>query len=119
MVFPESERVLLSTTEIDNEIMLVRNKLVSSAIDPCSVILFGSASNGMMTTHSDIDLLLICKDATHVRICMDRLIPYRPLSTYPVDLIWMTISEFQRKKDVGGIAYVANHEGQIILGEPT
>lgn len=83
---------------------------------PCKVILFGSFSKGSASEDSDIDVLLICQSDDHIK--RTRAIIYDglkgPIAKIPVDFIYVTNQEFNRKKNSGGVCFIANIEGEII-----
>lgn len=84
---------------------------------PTMVWLFGSMARGEATVNSDIDLLLVYEDETSVRIAREQI--YRdlkaPLTSLPSDLIFVTREEFERKSLMGGVCFIAKHEGVDLL----
>jgi predicted nucleotidyltransferase len=100
-VFADTQKIDLPASEVQSQIEKVRLG-IQKAIDPKAVILFGSAARGKMTTHSDIDILIICKDQDHLKASMKALAPHRPLSSYSMDIVWYTSADFMRKKELGG-----------------
>ena len=90
--------------------------LVLSQTDPLKLYLFGSAAEGKMTDQSDFDFLLVFETAAQIKLAQKKLKKHYPLSQYPVDIIWVTQEEYQRKKELGGICFVVEREGLIMGG---
>lgn len=82
---------------------------------PVKVILFGSAAENKMTDQSDFDFLVIHSTEDAIKSAQKSLRPHYPLSEYPVDIIWLTAAEFQAKRDIGGISFIASREGQVLF----
>jgi len=88
---------------------------ILAVAEPDSIILFGSAATGQMTSESDIDLLVVepAPENTHTESVRIR----RALGDigYPVDLIVMATGRFEETKGViGGLAYPAYKYGQVL-----
>lgn len=75
------------------------------------VYLFGSAASGKMTDQSDIDLLVVCPDRESIRPMQKKLRNLPRLTQFPVDLVWIDRDAFDHKKSIGGICFVAYHDG--------
>ncbi|MBF0509336.1 MAG: nucleotidyltransferase domain-containing protein [Deltaproteobacteria bacterium] len=82
---------------------------------PDKIILFGSAASSLMTSDSDIDLLVV---EDHIA---DRRGEYVRIRTslrgmgYPFDIFLISTQSYQTTKDlVGGIAYPAARQGRVI-----
>jgi predicted nucleotidyltransferase len=85
---------------------------VRAASTPERIILFGSAVDGRFKEGSDLDLLLIYADAAVLRSARSGIRQGGRLSVHcPVDLIFVTTQRFAAYCDLGGICYVAAHEG--------
>lgn len=85
---------------------------IASAATPIHIILFGSAADGRFREGSDLDILLVFADIAALRDGRQKIRKLGPLCTHcPVDLVFMTLEHFHRLKDIGGIAYIAHHEG--------
>ncbi|MBF0608005.1 MAG: nucleotidyltransferase domain-containing protein [Candidatus Magnetobacterium sp. LHC-1] len=88
---------------------------ILTVASPGKVILFGSAATGGMTSHSDIDLLVVEADLdnrrqeyVHIRRALRGM-------GYPFDIFFISAEWFEQSKDViGGIAYPANKHGKVI-----
>lgn len=89
----------------------VANKIrLSSA--PDAIILFGSGAAGTFCEGSDLDLLLIYPDLQTLRQGRQNLRTVRPFGVpCPVDLIFVTKEHYDASKNLGGVCFVACHEG--------
>lgn len=88
--------------------------LIVTQAKPRAVYLFGSASEGKMTDQSDFDFLVIVEGAHSLRASQRTLLPFYPLSEYPVDIVWVTEERFERMKLLGGICFVVHEEGRCL-----
>ncbi len=78
--------------------------------------LFGSASEGKNTVDSDLDILVIVLDNFANDIPFYYSIVNQPFfSPVAVDWIFMSSSEFNLKKDTGGVARIAHINGMRIF----
>jgi len=88
---------------------------ILAVCQPDCVILFGSAATGQMTPDSDIDLLVVDREASDARaqaLNIRRVLVGLP---YPFDVIVMSRERFDETRDViGGIAWPAAHHGKVI-----
>lgn len=89
-------------------------EFVLSKTSPELVLLFGSAAVGKFDAQSDIDLLIVFSDLTAATKGRKALYSGKPLKEHSVDFICMARDEFERKKDLGGIAYVAHADGTVL-----
>lgn len=80
-----------------------------------AVYLFGSAARGEMSDQSDIDLLIIMPTLSDIRPTQKNLRHIQTVSPFAVDLVWVDISTFERKKDLGGICFTAHNEGHCLF----
>lgn len=88
---------------------------IVSVTQPERIILFGTASTGQMTKDSDIDLLVLERDAQDNRAKRLRIRQALKDLGYPFDVIVMPTERFEESKDViGGIAYPANKYGRVV-----
>ncbi len=90
-------------------------EFVLSKTKPELVILFGSAATGRFDSYSDIDLLVVFSDLTAATIGRKALYSGKALKEHSVDFVCVARDEFDRKKDLGGIAFVAQNEGQVLF----
>lgn len=99
-------------SEIDGE--KIAQELVSKLSERVSILeayLFGSAAEGRMTRDSDIDLLLVIADeASETDVYAEVNKPF--FSPIAVDWIILDKSNFDRKKNYGGVAFIAYHQGK-------
>ena len=80
---------------------IVRNlvKRIVRAVDPRRIILFGSAANGQMGPHSDIDVLVVMPDGVHRRQTAQHI--YRSLIGFGIakDIVVVTESDVREYGD--------------------
>lgn len=112
MQFLRCTRKLLDTNWVNHEAQRIVALIAGSK--PIKIILFGSAAENKMTDQSDFDYLVIHSNHEAIKRAQHNLRPYYPLSKYPVDIIWVTETEFKTKCDVGGICFVAAREGKVL-----
>lgn len=83
---------------------------------PEAVYLFGSAARGGMTTASDIDLAIIFETLGALKrerpIVLEKIA--RKNLGVPVDLLFFTKDEFNRKSSLGGVCMVIKDDGKQI-----
>jgi predicted nucleotidyltransferase len=92
-------------------------KTIVEVTKPRTLYLFGSAVEGKMTDQSDFDLLSIYEDSPSLRCAQKALLPYYPLSNYPVDIVWVTKERFEKMSGIGGVCMVAYEEGRCLYSE--
>lgn len=95
--------------------------LAREALDFCKiankaeeVYLFGSAATGDMGPHSDIDLLVVLKDLDQLKKCHEAVLR-NPFQKWPIDWVFKTMEDFIRRSEVGGVCYIAKHQGKRLL----
>ena len=88
---------------------------ILSLCTPDQIFVFGSAASNEMTDHSDVDLALIfCNEAelSAARNCVFR----RAVNDeWPQDLVLFLKSDFERKKNIGGLCQIIADEGICIF----
>ena len=103
---------MLSTLDIDK----VRD-VITQAMHPEKIYLFGSYADGKATEDSDIDLVVVMDSelAPHKRnVALKRLFPKRAFS---LDAFVYTPQEFARYRDIPGtIVYNAARYGRLLHG---
>ena len=110
---------MLSTRKpIDSALLLkeaisIAQKIVSQT-DPQKVICFGSIASGLTTDQSDIDLLIVLENHTDIMEARRKFLPVRKGYKTPLDLVWMNSEDFERKKEIGGIAMIAHEDGIVL-----
>ena len=90
---------------------------IALATKPRSIYLFGSVAEGSSTDQSDFDFLVVVRNTKDIRTAQKNLLPSRPLSKKPIDIIWMSESEFESKSQIGGIAFIAREDGKLLYHE--
>lgn len=83
-------------------------------VSPVMVYLFGSAARGEMTTASDLDFLVVVSDDAPMRDLKKRYYASSGEREVPVDAIFVTESEFQKRAGLGGVCMVCRDEGLIV-----
>jgi hypothetical protein len=73
------------------------------------VIVFGSFALRQMTQGSDVDLLIVVDDSEDPRKFRRNF--FRPPASWPTDLIIVTQSRFDERKDFGGVIMEAVDTG--------
>jgi predicted nucleotidyltransferase len=97
---------------------IIREEIAAilSSCKPKSVFLFGSAARDEMTDSSDIDLLVVVADGSDLKGIKQKYYCRRKTHTWPVDIIFLEQTDFDRKCQVGGVAMICKQEG-ILLHE--
>jgi predicted nucleotidyltransferase len=108
-----------NTTPISNEVRLARIERTRDAIvkvlSPIQIYVFGSAATGeRFDSSSDIDCLAVLGDETLASRSWKRFGEIRSQLDWPVDLVVLSQSIFDKKRDLGGVAYIATHEGVLV-----
>ncbi len=106
----------LNPQPIDQSIVLGWARSVAAKIRqfsvPENIILFGSGAEANFREGSDLDLLLVYPSLETLRQGRKMLAKARPFGVpCPVDLIFVTRERYAASKDLGGICFVACHEG--------
>tara|TARA_B100001248_G_C27399436_1_gene468787 strand:- start:12161 stop:12508 length:348 start_codon:yes stop_codon:yes gene_type:complete len=90
-------------------------EILSRKLKVQRIILFGSAVEGSFTPDSDLDILLVF--ANHEDLENSKTLLYgKPLSSFAVDFILKTEKEYNLRKDVGGVCFIASREGLDLYG---
>jgi len=88
---------------------------IAEQFRPERIILFGSWARGTQTPDSDVDLLVIVREAPDpraLRIAMRRAVNGMGL---PKDIVVLTADVFETNRRVPGtIAYPADQEGKVL-----
>ena len=102
----------VSAEVVDTLVKSMASRIRSVCL-PERIVLFGSAAEGRFVEGSDIDLLLIF--ATREELLEGRQTLRsigRLCSGTAVDLVFVTHEHFATKKDLGGVCFIAEHEGR-------
>lgn len=101
---------MLSQSQLSEFIKPMINALPTSA----KVILFGSYARNEADDSSDIDLLVLAKEFPDKANAYLNLKSALGRSSIGVDLVLMTLTEFEKRSQVPGtLPYWANKEGKI------
>jgi len=98
-----------------NELNAVVSRVVANARQPAKVIVFGSYARGVADEDSDLDLLVVeqelfdkGKEYLRLKAAVGRI-------GVGVDLLLMSESEFERRRQVlGTVPYWASQEGRVL-----
>ena len=74
------------------------------------VYLFGSALSNQFSKDSDIDLMLIFKDMDSIQDAYKHLSKVQ-LSHWPVELVYKTKEDFDKRAHIGGVCFDVFHDG--------
>lgn len=83
---------------------------VADSLPLCSAFLFGSAAIGRNTANSDLDILLVVPDEYDIKKYY-QFVNKPHFSPVAVDWIIKTASDFEKEKEIGGVAMVAAQTG--------
>lgn len=82
-------------------------------LHPQRVVLFGSQARGDATDASDLDLLVVVPNPPGRQEAWRLARQLAP--DLPLQLVFLSPEEWEETRDVvGGIAYPAHHEGQVL-----
>lgn len=81
------------------------------------VKVFGSFVSNRMTAASDIDIAVIIPDTWRTKDFLDRLYSKGPLANWPIDLVVLRLSQYNKKKEIGGVSFDIYHEGIDLFPE--
>lgn len=83
---------------------------LTAAMPVSTAYLFGSAAIGKNTEHSDLDILLIIPDGADIKKYY-QFVNTAFFSPVAVDWIIKTSSNFEKDREIGGIAMIAAQTG--------
>ncbi len=107
-------RKLVDSATVQAAVMeVVREIRKAGAVE--AIYLFGSAACGTVTDQSDLDFLIVCLDHQTIRDTQKKLRHIQTLTSFALDLVWVDLQRFKRLKDVGGVCFVAYHDGQRLF----
>lgn len=104
----------ISAAECKN-ILDAKLKYILTLCQPNQIFVFGSAARNEMTDHSDVDLALIFIVEAELRAAREVVFRRAPGDEWPQDLLLYTKSEFERKKNTGGVCQLIAQEGICIF----
>ncbi len=104
----------LEKTAVD-ELIDFELKNILNLFQPEKILLFGSAARGEMTDFSDLDLLVIVDDQTDLKQLKKDFYCRKKTHSVPVDIIFMTSSDYLTKSQIGGIAMICQQEGRLLF----
>ena len=104
----------ISETVVDAAIA----KIVSGIVEvftPEWIILFGSAAEGQVTDQSDLDFLIVTSTVDEIRQHQKSLKHLQKLTQFPLDLVWVDLKTYERKREIGGVCMIASEDGKILF----
>ena len=106
------------TMGIDETLKAEIVRRILTVARPDRIILFGSAARGEMDGDSDIDLLVLEAEPENTREEGYNLRRAIGDLAYPFDVIVIPTERFEATKNlIGGIAYPAHKDGQVIYDQ--
>jgi predicted nucleotidyltransferase len=88
---------------------------IVAVLNPTRVYIFGSATSGVnFDGESDIDCLAVVESDAQAATSWKLFGKIRKQISWPLDLICLSETEFQRKQNLGGVAFIATHEGRLL-----
>lgn len=84
---------------------------ISSLVPQSQIFVFGSFVRDQFTSGSDIDLAVILPDSWKVKDFLDQLYLMGTLSNWPIDLVVFRSTEFNQKKEIGGVCFDIAEDG--------
>jgi predicted nucleotidyltransferase len=88
---------------------------IVNVLSPKEIYLFGSAvSSETFDEGSDIDCLAVLGSEAEASRWWKSFGKIRRQLDWSLDLVCLSEDEFARKKDLGGVAFIAHHEGILL-----
>jgi predicted nucleotidyltransferase len=89
-------------------------KILSQNVKVTEAYLFGSATSGKMTKDSDLDILIVLDSIADLKAA-HKIVYAEGFTKYAVDWIFKEKSDFEKRKNFGGVCFIAFHEGVRLL----
>lgn len=86
-------------------------KRISAVESNCKVFIFGSFAEHRFTAESDLDIAVIIPDSWSEKHFLQEVYQAGPLSTWPLDLVVLKKSRFEKRKDIGGVCFDIRESG--------
>jgi predicted nucleotidyltransferase len=95
---------------------LVESKLkwILEGCSPTRVILFGSASRGELTDHSDVDFAVLFESLQALKEGRLKLFSRPRDDDWPQDILCFVEADFLVRVQTGGVCEIIAEEGQVI-----
>jgi predicted nucleotidyltransferase len=77
-------------------------------------LLFGSATTGKMTPDSDFDILIVVESEQDIKAAQ-KIVYSKDFSKIAVDWIFKIKTDYEKRKQLGGVCFVAFNEGISLL----
>lgn len=100
--------------ELTSMVDILRQTILEVS-SPEKIILFGSAVTGKFDAMSDIDLVVIYPTPELAIDARKVLYRSKPLKSQAVDYLCVDRDTFEKKSTIGGIYYLAAHEGRVLF----
>jgi predicted nucleotidyltransferase len=113
VTFQKMNRRPMAPQELE-QLLSAEQERVLTVCQPRFLYLFGSAARGEMTDSSDLDLLVVVEDHVNLRELKKAYYKQRSHALHPVDILFFRESEFNARKAIGGVCYLAMTEGRIL-----
>ena len=97
---------------------LVENVLtdLSGVAGLTAIVLFGSAATSEMSEASDLDIVMVFDTEEHCNLARREVHSLRRTALWPMDILCVDLATYRSKSEIGGVYFVAAHEGRIIYG---
>lgn len=92
---------------------------ITSEFQPESIYWFGSSFSGQMTKASDIDLAILFDTKESLASARAKIVRYIDILDTKIDVSFFLKDYFDKKKEIGGIAYVIATTGKKIYDKNT
>ncbi len=88
-------------------------------LSPEFIYVFGSAATGEgFDAQSDIDCFVVVEREDVASRSWKLFGRIRKQLGWALDMVCFSMAEFEKKRDVGGVAFIATHEGKLIYSRP-
>lgn len=113
------KKVLAKKLDKDRVEALVQSELsfIESRCLFKEVYLFGSAARGEMTDFSDLDFLVVCRNEADLKYSKQNYYLHHHGNVWPVDIIFVTAEEYEKRSKTGGVCMVCKQEGRLLKSE--
>lgn len=107
---------LKTASEIQNskDFSLAESKrlieILSQSVSISEAYLFGSGSTGMVTPDSDLDILVVLELTDEIKKAQ-KIVYSKDFSKFAVDWIFKSKIDFDNRKVLGGVCFIAFQEG--------
>ncbi len=110
------QKIELSPDQLEQ----ISNRVVGeilSVSEPQRIIGFGSAFNGKIKRISDFDFAIIFYDGGDIRMQKRRIMTSKLFLDLPVDLLFFSQSDYEKKAEIGGICWQIKNQGWVLYDQ--